>query len=208
MSELVLSIDAGTTGVTVLVIDGDTNVRGRAYSEFQQHFPRPGWVEHDATEIWEVTSRLLTEALSDAGASASDLAGIGITNQRETSVLWNRSTGEPIAPAIVWQCRRTSALCERIRDDAQLENELRTRTGLVVDPYFSHSQYFTPDPCQQFFHRRPRPYILPLQRLPRLFRRRQCSPVYLPIRRQRQLRQLHECCRDHVLRQVSHQIGA
>ena len=137
MSDLVLSIDAGTTGVTVLVIDGETNVRGRAYSEFRQHFPRPGWVEHDATEIWEVTSDLLTEALSDAGAIPSDLAGIGITNQRETSVMWDRATGEPIAPAIVWQCRRTSGLCERIREDAALENELKARTGLVVDPYFS-----------------------------------------------------------------------
>ena len=137
MSDLVLSIDAGTTGVTVLVIDGTTAVRGRAYSEFGQHFPRPGWVEHDAGEIWEVTSRLLTRALDDAGASASDLAGIGITNQRETAVIWDRKTGEPIAPAIVWQCRRTSALCERIKQDADLEGELRARTGLVVDPYFS-----------------------------------------------------------------------
>jgi glycerol kinase len=137
MADLVLSIDAGTTGVTVLVLDGETTVRGRAYSEFGQHFPRPGWVEHDASEISEVTSRLLTGALKDARASAKDLAGIGITNQRETAVVWDRATGEPIAPAIVWQCRRTSALCEKIRRDDGLEEELKARTGLVVDPYFS-----------------------------------------------------------------------
>jgi glycerol kinase len=137
MSDLVVSIDAGTTGVTVLVIDADTTVRGRAYAEFTQHFPRPGWVEHDASEIWEVTSRLLSEALADAGVAASDLAAIGITNQRETSVLWDRSTGEPIAPAIVWQCRRSSGICERIKEDAELEEQLKARTGLVVDAYFS-----------------------------------------------------------------------
>ena len=136
MPELVMSIDAGTTGITVLVIDPETNVRGRAYSEFTQHFPKPGWVEHDAREIWSVTSDLMGQALADAGASGTDLAAIGITNQRETTVLWDRATGEPVAPAIVWQCRRSTDICERLKAQG-LENDLRARTGLVVDAYFS-----------------------------------------------------------------------
>jgi glycerol kinase len=136
MSELVLAIDAGTTGITVLVIDGEAHVRGRAYSEFSQHYPRPGWVEHDAVEIAEVTRRLMQDALADAGVKDSDLASIGITNQRETTVMWDRSSGEPIAPAIVWQCRRSTPICERLKAEG-FEEELRSRTGLVVDAYFS-----------------------------------------------------------------------
>jgi glycerol kinase len=136
MQELVLAIDAGTTGVTVLVIDGDGRIVGRAYSEFTQHYPRPGWVEHDADEIWQVTTRVLSSALETAGISAKDIAGIGITNQRETTVVWDRATGVPIAPAIVWQCRRSAAICERLKSEG-LEAELRARTGLVLDPYFS-----------------------------------------------------------------------
>ena len=136
MGELILAIDAGTTGITVLVVEPPSHVRGRAYSEFTQHFPRPGWVEHDATEIWEVTSRLLPAALEDAGAAPPDVAGIGITNQRETTVMWDRATGKPVAPAIVWQCRRTAAICERLKNQG-LEPDLRARTGLVCDPYFS-----------------------------------------------------------------------
>ena len=136
MPELVMSIDAGTTGVTVLIVDGSTRVVGRAYSEFSQHYPRPGWVEHDAQEIWEVTERVAAVALSDSGATAQDLAGIGITNQRETTVLWDRTEGKPVAPAIVWQCRRSAPICRRLRSEG-LEPELRERTGLVLDPYFS-----------------------------------------------------------------------
>src|SRR5688572_1365721 len=115
MPELVMAIDAGTTGITVLVIDPDTNVRGRAYSEFTQHFPRPGWVEHDASEIWSVTETVMKRALEDAAITGRDLAAIGITNQRETTVLWDRASGEPVAPAIVWQCRRSTAICERLK---------------------------------------------------------------------------------------------
>lgn len=136
MSDLVLSIDAGTTGITALVVDGSTEIRGRAYSEFTQHYPKPGWVEHDASEIWDTTASVMRDALRNAGATASDLAGIGITNQRETTVVWNRKTGAPIANAIVWQCRRTADICERLKREG-LESELRTRTGLVCDPYFS-----------------------------------------------------------------------
>ena len=136
MPELVMAIDAGTTGITVLVLDPSTEVRGRSYSEFTQHYPKPGWVEHDASEIWDVTQKVMRAALDDAAASASDLAAIGITNQRETTVLWDRSTGEPVAPAIVWQCRRSAGICDRLRAQG-LESDLRARTGLVLDAYFS-----------------------------------------------------------------------
>lgn len=131
-----MAIDAGTTGITVLVIDPSAEVRGRAYSEFTQYFPRPGWVEHDASEIWHVTERLMTAALREAGGSGTDLAAIGITNQRETTVLWDRRTGTPVAPAVVWQCRRSISICERLKGQG-LESDLRARTGLVLDPYFS-----------------------------------------------------------------------
>ena len=136
MAEVVMSIDAGTTGVTVLIVDGSTRVVGRAYSEFSQHYPRPGWVEHDAEEIWEVTKRVAANALGDSGVTAQDVAGIGITNQRETTVLWDRTEGKPVAPAIVWQCRRSAPICRQLRSEG-LEPELRERTGLVLDPYFS-----------------------------------------------------------------------
>jgi glycerol kinase len=136
VSDLILAIDAGTTGVTALIMDGSTAIKGRGYSEFNQHYPQPGWVEHDANEIWEVTEKVMADALRNAGASASDLAGIGITNQRETTVVWDRKTGEPIAPAIVWQCRRSASICERLKSQG-LEPDLRARTGLVCDPYFS-----------------------------------------------------------------------
>ncbi|HEX2240476.1 MAG TPA: glycerol kinase GlpK [Actinomycetota bacterium] len=131
-----MAIDAGTTGITVLVVDSESNIRGRAYSEFAQHYPRPGWVEHDPEEIWKTTCSVVTGALRDAGVEAADLAAIGITNQRETAVVWERASGTPIAPAIVWQCRRSAAICERLRVQG-LEDELRHRTGLVLDPYFS-----------------------------------------------------------------------
>ncbi len=136
MPELILSIDAGTTGITVFAVNPSARVQGRAYSEFTQHYPKPGWVEHDAGEIWDTTRDVLARAISDAGAKPGDLAAIGIANQRETTVLWDRKTGEPVAPAIVWQCRRSAPICERLRGEG-LEDELRARTGLVLDPYFS-----------------------------------------------------------------------
>ena len=136
MSDLVLSIDAGTTGIKVLVVDADMQARGRAGSEFSQSYPQPGWVEHDPEEIWKTTQAVMNEALDDAGARPGDIAGIGITDQRETTVLWDRATGLPVAPAIVWQDRRTASICERLKS-AGLEEEMSTRTGLVLDPYFS-----------------------------------------------------------------------
>jgi glycerol kinase len=133
----VVAIDQGTTGSTVLVVGDDGRVLGRAYSEFTQHFPRPGWVEHDALEIWEVTRRVLREALeSTPAARASTVEAIGITNQRETIVVWDRDTLEPVHRAIVWQDRRTTSICREL-EAAGHEGEVRRRTGLLLDPYFS-----------------------------------------------------------------------
>ena len=133
---MILAIDQGTTGTTCLVFDAEGRIAGRAYSEFEQHFPRPGWVEHDANEIWRVTRRVATEAISDAGIEGSALQGIGIANQRETVVAWDPQSGEPIHPALVWQDRRTSERCAELKE-AGHEHLVRERTGLVIDPYFS-----------------------------------------------------------------------
>jgi glycerol kinase len=133
---LILAIDQGTTGSTCLVFDGEGQVAGRAYSEFEQHFPRPGWVEHDAAEIWEVTRRVGAEALADAGIGAAELEAIGITNQRETVVAWDPDSGQPLHRALVWQDRRTAARCAELRA-AGREALVRERTGLTIDPYFS-----------------------------------------------------------------------
>ena len=126
---MILAIDQGTTGTTCLVFDRDGRIRGRAYSEFRQHFPRPGWVEHDATEIWDVTKRVASHALADAKGDPASLDAIGITNQRETVVAWDPETGEPVHNALVWQDRRTAARCDELRD-AGHEPLVRERTGL------------------------------------------------------------------------------
>jgi glycerol kinase len=133
---VILAIDQGTTGTSCLVFDRDGAVRGRGYSEFEQHFPRPGWVEHDAAEIWAVTRRVAMQALADAGITAGELAGIGITNQRETVVAWDPDSGEPVHRALVWQDRRTAERCDELKG-AGHEALVRERTGLVIDPYFS-----------------------------------------------------------------------
>jgi glycerol kinase len=133
---MILAIDQGTTGTTCIVFDDEGRPRGRGYSEFEQHFPRPGWVEHDAAEIWDVTRRVAIAALADASVQGSELRGIGITNQRETVVAWNPATGEPVHRALVWQDRRTAARCDELRE-AGHEDLVRQRTGLVIDPYFS-----------------------------------------------------------------------
>jgi len=133
---VILAIDQGTTGTTCLVFDREGAIRGRAYSEFEQHFPEPGWVEHDAAEIWEVTRRVAAEAIGAAGVRGEELLGIGITNQRETVVAWDPDTGEPVHRALVWQDRRTAARCDELKA-AGHEALVRERTGLVIDPYFS-----------------------------------------------------------------------
>jgi glycerol kinase len=136
LAPVILAIDQGTTGTTCLVFDREGGVAGRAYSEFQQHFPEPGWVEHDALEIWEVTRRVAVQAIVNAGIQGADLDAIGITNQRETVVAWDPDTGEPVHRALVWQDRRTAARCDELKA-AGHEGLVRERTGLVIDPYFS-----------------------------------------------------------------------
>ena len=133
---MILAIDQGTTGTTCIVFDEQGRPCGRAYSEFEQHFPQPGWVEHDAAEIWNVTRKVAIAALADASVQGSDLQGIGITNQRETVVAWDPSTGEPVHRALVWQDRRTATRCDELREQGH-EALIRERTGLVIDPYFS-----------------------------------------------------------------------
>jgi glycerol kinase len=133
---MILAIDQGTTGTTCFVFDERAEPIGRAQREFTQHFPRPGWVEHDAGEIWSVTQGVAGEALEDAGVRSGELAAVGIANQRETVCVWDRVSGEPLYNAIVWQDRRTAARCEELRA-AGHEPLVRERTGLILDPYFS-----------------------------------------------------------------------
>jgi glycerol kinase len=133
---VILAIDQGTTGTTCLVFDADGELAGRAYREFSQSFPRPGWVEHDAEEIWQVARAVAGVALADAGIARGELEAVGITNQRETVVVWDPATGRPLHPALVWQDRRTAGRCAELRT-AGHEALVRERTGLVLDPYFS-----------------------------------------------------------------------
>lgn len=133
---MILAIDQGTTGTICIVFDEQAEPIGRAYREFTQHFPKPGWVEHDASEIWEVTHAVAGEALADAEVRPGELMAVGITNQRETVCVWDPATGEPLHRAIVWQDRRTAERCEELRA-AGHEQLVRERTGLVLDPYFS-----------------------------------------------------------------------
>ena len=132
----ILSIDQGTTGTKVIIFDQDAEVRAQAYAEFTQHYPRPGWVEHDAEEIWRSGLQLVRESLERARIEARELKGIGITNQRETTLLWERASGKPVARAIVWQDRRTASICDELKERGLAET-LREKTGLVIDPYFS-----------------------------------------------------------------------
>ncbi len=134
MADTVLAIDQGTTGTTVFVLDSAGRIRGRAYGEIRQYYPRPGWVEHDPEEIYRSVVRLSKKALGAAKVRARDVSAIGITNQRETFVVWERKSGRPVARAIVWQCRRSAEICDRLRDR---EAEVTERTGLLLDPYFS-----------------------------------------------------------------------
>jgi glycerol kinase len=134
--EYVGAIDQGTTSSRFVVVDSEGRFVAKAQVEHEQILPKPGWVEHDPAEIWENTQRVVAEALSGLGITASDLAGVGITNQRETTVVWDRSTGEPVANAIVWQDTRTAALCTTISDEVG-EERLRRTTGLPAATYFS-----------------------------------------------------------------------
>lgn len=132
----VLAIDQGTTGSTALVFSQEGEIIGRAYSEFQQYYPNPGWVEHDPEEIWQVSRAVMAEALASSGIDSRGLSAIGITNQRETTVVWDRESGEPVHRAVVWQSRQSSGICERLKADGA-ESLIREKTGLMVDPYFA-----------------------------------------------------------------------
>ena len=136
MAQYIMALDAGTTSNRCILFDQEGRVRAAAQKEFPQIFPRPGWVEHDAREIWATQLGVAVEAMGKIGATAADIAAIGITNQRETTVVWDRATGEPMYNAIVWQCRRTSAYCDELKARGYAE-AIRRKTGLVVDAYFS-----------------------------------------------------------------------
>ena len=134
MNSYILSIDAGTTGITVLVIDQQFSICKKYYQEFSQYYPKEGWVEHDPVEIWKVTHSLILAAFEDF--QIKNIFSIGITNQRETAVIWNKKTGEPIYNAIVWQCRRTKDICNKLKNDG-FSTLVKEKTGLVIDSYFS-----------------------------------------------------------------------
>ncbi len=136
MSKLILSIDQGTTGTTVLLIDEELNVRGKGYREFPQIYPEPSWVEHKPADIWTSVLSSMDDAFQQTGLAASDVVGIGITNQRETNLIWNRETGQAYHNAIVWQCRRTAGIVEKLKAKGH-ETLFQERTGLLLDPYFS-----------------------------------------------------------------------
>lgn len=132
----VLAIDQGTTGSTVIILDFDGEVKAKVNEEYRQIYPQPGWVEHDPEDIWASVLNVISKALKAANISGQDVKAIGITNQRETTLLWNRATGQTFYNAIVWQDRRTSTFCEKLKK-AGHEKKFKLKTGLVLDPYFS-----------------------------------------------------------------------
>ena len=136
MPQYILALDQGTTSSRAILFDGEGRTCACANKEFTQYYPQPGWVEHDANEIWQSQRAVAEKALAEAHRRPGGLAAIGISNQRETVLIWDRATGEPLHNAIVWQCRRTAPLCDRIRAEG-FDRTLREKTGLVTDAYFS-----------------------------------------------------------------------
>ncbi len=139
MTGNILAIDQGTTSSRAIVFDDTFSIRALAQEEFPQHFPTSGWVEHDADDLWQTSLRTARQALAKAGLGASDIAAIGITNQRETVIVWDRRTGKAIHRAIVWQDRRTADLCAELKA-AGHEKMVSEKTGLLLDPYFSDTK--------------------------------------------------------------------
>ncbi|MBS6560012.1 MAG: glycerol kinase GlpK [Clostridiales bacterium] len=136
MGKYVMALDAGTTSNRCILFNEKGEICSVAQKEFTQYFPKPGWVEHDANEIWSTQLGVAVEAMQKIGATAEDIAGIGITNQRETTIVWDKNTGEPVYHAIVWQCRRTSEYCDTLKEKG-LQDTYRKKTGLIIDAYFS-----------------------------------------------------------------------
>ncbi len=134
MEQFILALDQGTSSSRAIVFDHEGNIRSTAQMEFTQYFPKPGWVEHNPMEIWSSEAAVIAEAITKIGINGKDIAGIGITNQRETTIVWDAETGEPVYNAIVWQDRRTSEFCDTLRDKADF---IRQKTGLIIDAYFS-----------------------------------------------------------------------
>ena len=136
MAKYVMALDAGTTSNRCILFNEKGEMCSVAQKEFTQYFPKPGWVEHDADEIWATQLEVAQQAMANIGATAADIAAIGITNQRETTIVWDKNTGKPIHHAIVWQCRRTSEYCDSLKEKG-LTDTFRAKTGLVIDAYFS-----------------------------------------------------------------------
>ena len=136
MRKYIMALDSGTTSNRCILFNEQGEMCSMAQKEFTQYFPQPGWVEHDAQEIWSTQLEVAKQAMANVGATAADIAAIGITNQRETTIVWDKSTGLPICPAIVWQCRRTSDYCDSLKEKG-LTDSFRSKTGLVIDAYFS-----------------------------------------------------------------------
>ena len=136
MEDYILAIDQGTTSSRAIVFNHDGEIVSSSQREFTQHFPKPGWVEHDPDEIWGTTLAVMADAMGRKDIKPSQIAAIGITNQRETTVVWDAETGKPIHNAIVWQDRRTASICDDLKDQG-LEEKIKNKTGLVVDAYFS-----------------------------------------------------------------------
>ena len=136
MAKYIMALDSGTTSNRCILFNEAGEMVSMAQKEFTQHFPRPGWVEHDANEIWDTQLEVARKAMANVGATAANIAAIGITNQRETTVVWDRASGEPVCNAIVWQCRRTSEYCDSLKDKG-LTDSFQAKTGLVIDAYFS-----------------------------------------------------------------------
>ncbi len=137
MKQYVIALDQGTTSSRCILFDREQNIVGVAQREFTQIYPKPGWVEQDPMEIWSSQSSVLTEVLAQTGIAPTEVAAIGITNQRETTIVWDKATGRPIYNAIVWQCRRTASLCEELKADGDFSDYIKEHTGLLIDAYFS-----------------------------------------------------------------------
>ena len=136
MAKYVMALDAGTTSNRCILFYEKGDICSVAHKEFTQYFPNPGWVEHDANEIWSSQLGVAVEAMNKIGADAKDIAAIGITNQRETAIVWDKNTGEPVYHAIVWQCRRTAEYCDSLKEQGYTDM-FRQKTGLIIDAYFS-----------------------------------------------------------------------